>query len=393
MSDNAVDLLAQLVAIPSVNPDLVPGAEGEADIADFCAGWLALNGFEVHRLEQRPGRPSIVGIARGTGEGRSLMLNGHIDTVTHAGYGGDPLSAARRDGKLYGRGAYDMKSGVAAMMAAAGRAREAGLAGDLLVACVADEEHASFGTEEVVARFRTDAAIVTEPSGLQMTVAHRGFAWFEVVVHRRAAHGSMPELGVDAIAKAGRFLVALEDWGRRSRANPTHNRLGSGSVHASLIRGGQELSSYPAECRISLERRTVPGESGETVAAELRALLDAIAAEDTEFRAELVPGLVRPPFEVAEDAAVVAALRIAAASRLGRAPVVTGAPFWTDCAILAAAGIPTVMFGADGGGAHAAEEWADEASVETVADILLDTVLAFCGSSTKAHEGVSRLSE
>lgn len=380
-SDTATGLLAQLVGIPSVNPDLVPGAAGEAAIADFCAAWLAARGFEVHRLEQRPGRPSIVGVARGAGGGRSLMLNGHYDTVTLAGYSGDPLAAERRGGKLYGRGAFDMKSGVAAMMVAAARAKDAGLAGDLLVACVADEEHASFGTEEVVTAFRTDAAIVTEPSNLELVVAHKGFAWFEVVVHGRAAHGSRPELGMDAIAKAGRFLVALEGWDRRLRANPTHPRLGSGSVHASLIQGGQELSSYPAECRISLERRTVPGETGDSVAAELRAILDDIAATDPAFRAELHRGLVRPPFEVAGGAPVVQAIQAAATRRMGQMPPLRGEPFWTDCAILAGAGIPAVMFGADGGGAHAAEEWADEASVGTLADILADTAIAFCGRS------------
>jgi acetylornithine deacetylase len=384
MTLSATDLLARLVAIPSVNPDLVPGAGGEAAIADFCGAWLATRGFEIHRLEGRPGRPSIVGVARGTGGGRSLMLNGHYDTVTLAGYGGDPLAAERRDGRIYGRGAFDMKSGVAAMMVAAARAKEAGLAGDLLVACVADEEHASFGTEEVVARFRADAAIVTEPSHLELAVAHKGFAWFEVIVQGRAAHGSRPELGVDAIAKAGRFLVALEEWDRRLRATPTHHRLGAGSVHASLIRGGQEMSSYPAECRIGLERRTVPGETVETVAAELRAILDSIAAGDPDFRAEVVPGLIRPPFEVAEGEPVVQALREPATHRLGRPPAWRGEPFWTDCAILAGAGIPAVMFGADGGGAHAAKEWAEEASVEALADILTDAVLAFCGPNAGA---------
>jgi len=247
------------------------------------------------------------------------------------------------------------------------------------VACVADEEHASFGTEEVAARFRADAAIVTEPSHLELTVAHKGFAWFEVVVHGKAAHGSRPDLGVDAIAKAGPFLTALGEWDRRLRANPTHPRLRSGSVHASLIRGGQELSSYPAECRIHLERRTVPGETGESIAAELQAIVDEIAATDPEFRAGILPGLVRPPFEIGEDAPVVQVLRAAAIARLGKAPEYRAEPFWTDCAILAGAGIPAVMFGADGAGAHAAEEWADEASVEALADILTDTAASFCG--------------
>jgi acetylornithine deacetylase len=376
---DVIDLLAQLVAINSVNPDLVPGAAGEAAIADFCAAWLTEGGFEVHRLEARPGRPSIVGIARGTGGGRSLMFNGHIDTVTLAGYAGDPLRPARRDGKLYGRGAFDMKSGVAAMMVAAAQAKRAKLAGDVFVACVADEEHASFGTEEVVARFRADAAIVTEPSHLELTVAHKGFVWYEVVVRGRAAHGSRPELGVDAIAKAGKFLTAIEEWDRRLRSRLSHARLGSGSVHASLIQGGQEWSSYPAECRIKLERRTVPGETGAIVAAELHAILAEIAANDPTFQAEAMAGLERPPFEAVEDAPIVLALQKAATERLGRAPAWRGEPFWTDCAILAGAGIPCVMFGADGGGAHAAEEWAEGASVEALAKILFETARDFCG--------------
>jgi acetylornithine deacetylase len=271
-----------------------------------------------------------------------------------------------------------MKSGVAAMMVAASRAKAAGLAGDLIVACVADEEHASLGTEEVVARFRADAAIVTEPSHLELTIAHKGFAWYEVIVRGRAAHGSRPELGVDAIAKAGKFLTALEAWDHRLRTKPTHARLGSGSVHASLIEGGQEWSSYPAECRIKLERRTVPGENGATVAAELRAILAEIAAADPTFQAEIIPGLERQPFEVAENAPIVETLCKAATARLGKTPAWRGEPFWTDCAILAAAGIACVMFGADGGGAHAAEEWAEEGSVEALAEILFETAWGFC---------------
>ncbi|MGH7051455.1 MAG: M20/M25/M40 family metallo-hydrolase [Acetobacteraceae bacterium] len=379
MPESATDLLAELVKIPSVNPDLVPGSAGEARIAEYCAAWLAARGFEVHRLEQHPGRPSIVGIIRGTGGGRSLMLNGHYDTVTLASYAGDPLAAERRDGKLFGRGAFDMKSGVAAMMIAAARTRELRLAGDLLVACVADEEHASFGTEEVIRHFRADAAIVTEPSHLELTIAHKGFAWFEVVVHGRAAHGSRPDLGIDAIAKAGRFLMALGTWDRRLRSTPTHPRLGAGSVHASLIRGGQELSSYPAECRIALERRTVPGETPAGLAAELGAILREITAEDPEFLAEIRPGLVRSPFEIALDQPIVEALGAAATRKLGRRPGYRAEPFWTDCAILADAAIPAVMFGADGDGAHASEEWADLSSVEALAEILIDTATRFCG--------------
>jgi acetylornithine deacetylase len=379
MTDSSAELLSQLIAIPSVNPDLVAGANGEGAIGDFCQAWLAARGFKVRRLEKHPGRPSIVGVAAGKGGGRSLMLNGHYDTVTMAGYDGNPLSGECRDGKIFGRGAFDMKSGVAAMMVAAARAKELGLAGDIVVACVADEENASFGTEEVLARFRTDAAIVTEPSHLQITVAHKGFAWFDVLVKGKAAHGSRPHQGVDAIVKAGRFLVELEKLNAKLLANPSHARLGAGSVHASLISGGQEMSSIPAECRIGLERRTVPGETAAIITAQLQAILDALAAKDPEFRAELFPGLVRPSFEIAEDAAIVQTLRKAATGRMGKPPEWRGGPGWTDCAMISGADIPVVQIGVDGAGAHSAIEWAEERSLEMLTDILFDTIVAFCG--------------
>jgi acetylornithine deacetylase len=200
--DSAIPLLADLVGIPSVNPDLVPGAAGETAIADFCAAWLSDHGFEVHRLEARRGRPSVVGLARGSGGGPTLLLDGHYDTVTLEGYDGDPLGAERRDGKLYGRGAFDMKGGVAAMLVAAARAAEGGLRGDLLVACVADEEYRSIGTEEVARNFRADGAIVTEPTHHDLVVAHKGFAWFEVVVR-----------GPTASSVGWRTAPPILDWG------------------------------------------------------------------------------------------------------------------------------------------------------------------------------------
>jgi acetylornithine deacetylase len=375
---DAVELLANLIAIPSVNPDLVKGGNGEAGIADFISAWFDAHGFEVHRLERHPGRPSIVGIARGTGGGELLMFNGHIDTVTLAGYDGDPLEPRIADGKIFGRGSFDMKGGVAAMMVAAARAKAKGISGDILVACVADEEYASFGTEEVAERFKADAAIVTEPSHLEVTIAHRGFVWFDVEVQGRAAHGSRPELGIDGIAKAGKFLVALEELDKRLRANLTHPILKSGSVHASIISGGEELSSYPAKCLIRLERRTIPGETVESTEAELQAIIDKIKAADADFKATITAGLARPPFDVGMDEAIVKALQASAELRLGKAPDWRGEPFWTDCAILQSAGIPCVMFGVDGGGAHAATEWATTSSVEALADILTETAVRFC---------------
>ncbi|MBV8764215.1 MAG: ArgE/DapE family deacylase [Hyphomicrobiales bacterium] len=376
---SAAELLKELVSINSVNPDLVPDAAGEGEIAAFCAQWLETRGFEVHRLEERKGRPSIVGIAKGRGGGRSLMFNGHIDTVTLAGYDGDPLLAKVEDGKIFGRGSFDMKSGVAAMMVAAANAAKQQLAGDILVACVADEEYASIGTAEVARHFKADAAIVTEPSHLELTLAHKGFVWFDVIVEGRAAHGSRPDIGIDAIAKAGHFLVALEAYGQKLVAGEGHPVLRTGSVHASIIRGGEELSSYPASCRISIERRTIPGESGDSVEKELTAILDAIAGSVPDFSYRIERGLERVPFEAKTDEAIVACLRKHATQALGRAPKIRGEPFWTDCAILKEAGIPSLLFGADGAGAHAATEWASIESIETLAHILERTAVDFCG--------------
>ena len=375
---NVVNLTADLVSIASVNPDLVLGGNGESVIADFCANWLGAHGLEVHRLESRPGRPSIVGIARGTGGGKSLMLNGHIDTVTLAGYDGDPLEPRIEDGELHGRGSFDMKSGVAAAMIAAARAKSLGLRGDVLVACVADEEHSSTGTEEVLRSFTADAGIVTEPSHLEITLAHKGFVWVDVIIEGRAAHGSRPELGIDAIAKAGYFLVAVDEWGHRLASGPHHVILGPGTVHASIIHGGEEASSYPASCRITIERRTIPGENGASVEAEMVAILDGIAATVPDFAWRIERGLERSPFEADPAHPLVTTLTRHAEASLGRSPAIRGEPFWTDCALMQAAGIAVVMFGADGTGAHAATEWVTLESLQQLTEILTATVAEFC---------------
>jgi acetylornithine deacetylase len=361
------DLLTRLVAIDSVNPSLVPGGAGEAEIAAFVAGWARAERLEAEVLEATPGRPSVVVRARGTGGGRTLLLCGHLDTVTVEGMT-DP-HAPRVDGdRLYGRGAYDMKAGVAAALAACREAARRGLAGDVVVAAVADEEHASLGVQEVLRSLRADAAIVTEPTELEVVVAHKGFAWVEVETSGRAAHGSRPHLGVDAIAKMGPILAGLGGLDEALGAR-THTLLGRGSVHASTIEGGAELSSYPARCVLRLERRTLPGETAADVEAEVAALIGD-ARQSTL--------LVREPFEIAEDAEVVQAVRAAASEVLGAPPAIGGASYWADAAFIAAAGIPTVMFGPGGEGAHAAEEWVSLGDTAAVARTLVAAAERLC---------------
>jgi acetylornithine deacetylase len=358
-------LLADLVAIDSVNPDLVPGGAGEGAIAAFVAAWLEERGLEVEVVEPRRGRPSVVATARGSGGGRSLLLNAHLDTVGVVGMDA-PHEPRFEDGRLYGRGAYDMKASLAAILLVAADVRTRGLRGDVVVTAVADEEVGSVGTEAVLERVRADAAVVVEPTELRVAVAHRGFEGFEIATRGVAAHGSRPDLGVDAIARMGPVLVALDALAARLAAGPAHPLVGAASAHASLIEGGQEFSSYPARCLLTGERRTIPGETRGQIEREVR----EVAGDHGE--AQLTIG--RAPFESDAEHPFVQLL----AARAGEsAPV--GLPFWTDAALIAAAGIPTAVFGPAGEGAHAEVEWVDLASVERVRDVLREVAVAWCG--------------
>ena len=370
-------LLSDLVAIDSINPDLVPGAAGEAAVAAFIADWLRAAGLEVHLAEVRPGRPNVVGIAHGAGGGRSLLLNGHIDTVGVAGMS-QPFRPRVEGGKLYGRGAYDMKGGMAACLIAAAEAARLNLRGDVIVTAVMDEEYAGLGTLAIADQVRADGAIVAEPTELQLVVAHKGFVWLEVETQGVAAHGSRPHLGVDAIAKMGGVLTGLERLAAELAQRPPHPLLGPPSVHASTIQGGGEWSTYPDRCTLAIERRTLPGETGDTAEAELRVIVDGLAAADPAFKAVVRRDLVRSPLETPAGAAIFAAVQQAAAGVLGKLVEPTGVSFWTDAASLHAAGIPTVLFGPLGAGAHAAEEWVNLASVQRCADVYLATAAAFC---------------
>ena len=375
---NALErLLSDLVAIDSMNSDLVPGAAGEAAIAAFIADWLRAAGLEVRVEEVQPGRPNVIGIARGSGGGRSLLLNGHIDTVGVTGMSA-PFIPRVRDGRLYGRGAYDMKGGVAACMVAAVEAAKLKLRGDVIVTAVMDEEYAGLGTLAVAEHTRADAAIVAEPTELQLVVAHKGFVWLEVETEGVAAHGSRPHLGVDAIVKMGGVLAGLDRLVGELSRRPAHPLLGPPSVHASTIQGGGEWSTYPDRCTLAVERRLLPGETGDAAEAELQAIVAALAAADPAFRAAVRRDLVRSPLETPVGAPIISAVRQAAGDALGRLVEPAGVSFWTDAASLHEAGIPTVLFGPLGAGAHAVEEWVDLASVQTCAEIYLATAAAFC---------------
>lgn len=373
-----VRVLQTLVATPSVNPSLAPGGAGEGAIAEVIAAECRAMGLMVRVDEVAPGRPNVVARLAGRRAGPRLLLCGHTDTVSAAGMA-DPFSGRVAGDRLYGRGAYDMKGGVAAILEAARLVADAGLpAGELVAAFVVDEEYASLGAADLVSRERADAAVITEPTALDVCVAHKGFLWARLQTAGRAAHGSRYDAGDDAITRMGHVLVALDRLEREILPQRTHPLLGRASLHAATIEGGLGWSTYPDRCLLTVERRLLPGERDADVLAELEEVLRQAAERSPGLQGRVELVMSRPPFEVAPDAPVVRALVASVQAASGRTPRLVGEHPWFDAALLGAAGVPTVMFGPAGTGAHAAEEWVDVPSVVTCAEVLADLTRRWC---------------
>jgi acetylornithine deacetylase len=350
----------------------VPTGPGEAACARALAAVLDNWGFRVELLESASGRPNVVArIGRATAN-RSLLFNGHLDTVGVDGMVHPPWDPVVREGKLFGRGSTDMKAGVAAMCAAAVRAAGSApddLAGELIVTAVTDEEFQSAGMRAIVASgIHAEAAVVTEPTRLAICPAHRGFAWLELLVHGRAAHGSRWDIGVDAIAMAALVIADLDRYQQEELTKRNHPLLGRPSLHTSLINGGTELSTYPDRCRVQFERRTLPGETAADFTREVEEACARVRERHPEFRAEVRPGFSQAPNEVPRSHPIVHAL----ARALGEpAAPIEGLACWTDAALLTAAGIPAVCFGpGDIARAHAAEVFVLVREIERATDVL-----------------------
>lgn len=367
-----VELVRDLVRIPSVNPSLAPDeGDGEAALAKFAHDWLVSRGAPARLEEAAPGRPNVV--AEIGSDGPTLILCGHLDTVSARGMEIPPFEPHFQDGRIYGRGAYDMKGGVAAaMLATAALAGQDPFQGRVTLALVVDEEDRSIGADRFVERHYGDACIVTEPTEERLVLTHKGFAWGRVVARGRAAHGSRPDLGVSAIHKMAHVVTALDRYDRetlRARVDPL---LGPASLHCSVIEGGTGVSTYAAECRLQLERRTLPGEIYEEVIGDLRRVVAEVAPDaqvDFYFR--------RDPLICGRDEPIARILREAALDVKGAEPEEAGVAYWTDAAIFDSAGIPALNYGPAGEGAHGAVEWVDVASVSNCARVLANAAIRF----------------
>ncbi len=381
---DAVGLTKLLVRIDSRNPSLVPGGPGESAVAHALAEILSAWGFRVAMEEAAPGRPNVVARIGGGRGGRSLMFNGHLDVVGIEGMTHEPWSAKANghEGRLYGRGSADMQGGVAAMCAAAARAADA-LDGEVIVAAVVDEEFESIGTRALIASgLRADAAIVTEPTRLAIMPAHLGFAWLDVTMHGRAAHGSRWELGVDAIRHAGLFLAELDRIDAEDLPRKQHPLLGRPSVHASLIEGGTGMSTYPDRCSVRIERRTIPGETPDDARTELESACERVRMREVRFRSDVTLSFAQPPSDVNVEAPIVRALSAALEHNNERTRI-EGMSAWTDAALLNDAGIPAICFGpGDIALAHAAEEWIPIDEIERATNVLAHLATSWCANTT-----------
>ena len=376
--DPTLKILRDLVATDSVNPSLVQNAVGEQDVAELIAAELRTIGLDVEMTDIVPGRPNVVGVLEGRAPGRVLMFCGHMDTVGVDGMR-EPFKPVEREGRLYGRGTQDMKGGIAAILGAARTLVDSGglKTGRLVIAAVCDEEHASLGAEALVSHWTADGAVVTEPTDLRIAVAHQGFVWTDVLTRGRAAHGSRPKDGQDAIMHMGRVLARFEELNAALQGKLAHPLVGTASLHASTISGGRELSVYPDRAVLRLERRTVPGETEAMVLREVETILMSLKADDAKFEGECRIMFSRPPHELSADHALTRTLGEALSDR-GFSADATGMTFWTDAGIFGCSGIPSLLFGPGGAGLHSTEEYVNLQDVLDCRDVLVDLARDFC---------------
>lgn len=377
-----VNTLKKLVQTNSVNPHLDPDGKGEQEIGIYISDLLESLHVETSINSLGPDRLNVIGTLKGSGTGKSIMLNAHMDTVGIKGME-DPFSATIKDGKLYGRGAYDMKGSIAAMLAMAKAIKEQNieLAGDVILAFVADEEFESVGTQQLIKTYKTDAAIVTEPTNLDICLAHRGFGVYEITTRGKTAHGGNHNDGIDANSKMGLLLAELHALAKKLLDKKGHPLLGQASLHVPVMKGGQSLFIYAEECTIKVERRTLPGETKEDVIKELENIVEKLVKKDKNFKATIKPVIWREPYEISRQSKVVKTLQECATNILNCQPAYIGHSWWEDSGLIGKSGTETVIIGPSGGGIHEHIEWVDLQSVIDLSQILLQTTVNYCSNN------------
>lgn len=373
-TDEVVTLISELVRIDSVTPWLVPGGAGEREVVEYFDAWTKDLPVETSIEEIEPGRFNFVATLRGSGEGPTLCLNAHCDTVGYAGWPDRALTPRRDGDRLYGLGAADDK-GCCAIALLVLRHLALGatqLRGDLVVACVADEEGISIGTEHFVASHHADFAVVLEADALpKVVVEHQGFGWLDVVVTGRAAHGSAPEQGVDAIVGLAEVITRMHEFDRTHFAGVEAPRNGHTVFHTGTIQGGTDYATYPSQAVLGIEIGTQPGESMADRVREIRSMIDEVATLMPGLHGDVIVKLEREPFIARGHEPLLECLNDAARVHMGAPLEPVGMNAWTDAALMQDAGIPTVMLGPLGGNFHSPEEWVSLPDVVATVDLLI----------------------
>lgn len=350
-------ILEQLVRIPSPT-----GHEQAA--AEALARWCSDAGLDVSMQDVEPGRPNVIATWRASGRGPRLVLTGHIDTVpVGEGWTRDPYGAVIVGGRLHGRGACDMKGGLAVMLGAilALRSRGEQPSGDVTLAAVVGEEEDSAGTRAMVKRgLEADRAVLSEPTAMRLVVANRGLLNYRIVVKGASAHASAPALGRNAVTAAARIALELEATGDRLRTR-AHEVFGPPSLTVGTMHGGTRPYVVPDRCEIEVDRRLNPGETAEEVVDELQDAIARVRERLPWLEAEIVTGPDYVPFEIPQEHDLVRSMRTAMLAA-GLDPSISSWRAASDAGFLVhGAGIPCVLFGPGDieQAAHRPDEWID----------------------------------
>jgi len=386
---NVGQMLSGLVKIPSYSFM----EDQEKEVAAAIARFFEQEGIDTYTVEVAPGRWNVVATVKGAAEGRSLHLSGHIDTVPVYNYEGDPFSGAVEGNRVYGRGSCDMKCGVVAAMAAVAALKRLGirLKGDLYFSGVADEEELGLGIKHIIEHGPLgDAMIVGEPSGQRLNIGQKGLEWIRIEVEGVKIHSGNMANGVNAISMAARLICRLDtEYAAllRSRAHPF---LGEPTLNVATIQGGDQPSTVPGECTFTFDRRFVPGETVQSVYAELQALIDTLHAEDPRFKARIVDvfegqnHMEHRPYLIDRDDPIVLSA-CTALRAVDIEPEISAGRAWTDAGFISGyTDTRAVVLGPSGVGGHETLEYAFIDETEKTALIYALTAMDYCGVHEEA---------
>ena len=381
--DEVISVLKDLVSIGSVNPDIEKG-HGEIDVAKYIAEYCEKAGLKVETQDVADGRFNVIATLKGSQPGKTLMLNGHMDTVGIRNMSIDPFKPFIENGRFHGRGASDMKGSIAAMMVASKALSESGasMKGNLVISTVAGEEYDNAGTKKMIDDPRyariADAVIVGEPTSLTLAIAHKGFALTEFTIRGRASHGSVPEAGIDAIEKTARIVLAIEAL-KREYAAKKHALLGSPKIHTSIIKGGREWSVIPDQCTLKVEARTIPKHEAKEVHRDLNRIIHRLASKDRDLKASVNLLYSGKSLETSKNDPLVLGLESAFTRIKKRKPKLVGMPYYTEASLFAEAlRVPACLMGAgDIRQAHAADEYVRVNEVHELSMIYAEAAQGF----------------